>query len=104
MVDALVDIIQKAGVESKKKTIVSFGQDRLDSDNQGSVALFDLILRQKYYSGSMCFYSKPLAFAMSRMINEILPGCFARVEHTNDIAYIVAKSKNIFVWDTANFS
>ncbi len=104
MVDELAHIIDLVGKNSRKKTIVSFGQDRLDADVQGSVAIFDLILQEKYDAQSICFYSKPIAFAMSRVISDTLPGYFMRTEHTHNLADRIEHSPSVWVWDTTNFS
>lgn len=104
MVDALADIIDMVGKNTKGRRIISFGQDRLDADVQGSVALFDLILQEKYGSSSICFYSKQIAFKMSRMISNMLPGLFLRAEYTQNIVHMIGQSPSVWVWDTTNFS
>lgn len=104
MIDELADIIDKVGCNSRQRMIVSFGQDRLDADVQGSAAIFDLILRKKYDAQSTCFYSKSIAFPMCRVISDTLPNCFARTEHTHDLAQLLERSPSVWVWDTANFS
>ncbi len=100
----LADIIDLVGRNTKGQSIVSFGQDRLDADVQGSVALFDLILKTNYGSGSVCFYSKQVAFSMCKMIANLLPGLFVRAEHTPGLASIIGRSPSVWVWDTTNFS
>lgn len=104
MIGTLADIIDTVGRNTKGRRIISFGQDRLDADVQGSVALFDLILREKYGSSSVCFYSKQIAFAMSRMIDDMLPGLFRRAEHARGLAHFIGRSPSVWVWDTTNFS